>query len=70
MKFKMPIRCRIPDTIIGNDISWLEIHEADGGYYIFQYTEIKQPPKYDSFTDDIEDLLSDCKESWGIDYST
>jgi hypothetical protein len=64
----LPIRCQIPKECISNDILWLEIYEADGGFYLFQYVDIHLPPKWDVFADNIEDLLNDCKKLWKIDY--
>jgi hypothetical protein len=71
MKLKLPIRCQIPKAYRTKKISWLEIHEADGGFYLFQYVDIHLPPKWDTFTDtdDIDDILKDCKEIWKIDDS-
>jgi len=37
MKKQLPIRCKIRDDLIKNEITWIEIDEADGGYYMFQY---------------------------------
>ena len=68
MKKQLPIRCKIRDDLIKNEITWIEIDEADGGYYMFQYENINSPPKWDVFSDNIEDLLEDCNNIWGIGY--
>jgi len=49
-----------------NEIRWLEIHEADGGFYLYQLTDKALPPKWDTFFQSMEDLLDDCKRIWGI----
>ena len=67
MKKRFPIRCKIREELVKNDITWLEIDEADGGYYLFQYVDIKLPPKWDLFSDTIEDLLDDCMKICDID---
>lgn len=52
-----------------NDISYLEIHEGDGGFYLYQFKDISEPPFWDVFADDIEDLFDGCRETWKIDIS-
>ncbi len=67
MSIILPARARVADEYATSDIRWLEIHEADGGYFLFQYVDVRRPPKWDSFCDDLENLLSDCKEYWGVE---
>ncbi len=66
MKKKLPIRCKIKEDLVKDGITWLEIDESDGGYYLFQYVDIILPPKWDVFSDNIEDLLEDCRRIWKI----
>jgi len=67
---KLPIGCRIPEARVIKGISYLEIHEGDGGFYLYQYeNENIGTPKWDSWTDDLADLLQDCKTFWDIDNS-
>ena len=63
------MKCKIPKERIRGNITWLEIEEADGGYYLYQYEDIDKPPKWDSFYVDIEELLEDCLKNWGIQES-
>lgn len=64
---RLPIRCRVPEDRVTNEIRWLEIEEGDGGYYLFQYVDINAPPRWDVFSDDLEGLLEDCMRIWGVD---
>jgi hypothetical protein len=66
MNHKLPIRSKIPNEHVDKGIKWIEIHEADGGFYLYQYTDINMPPKWDIFSDDFEELLEDCIRIWGI----
>jgi hypothetical protein len=63
---KLPVRCRISDEAVRDDIRWLQIEKADGGFYLFQYADLEKPPKWDSFCNSLEDILRDCERIWGI----
>jgi len=67
MRHNLPIRARIADKYVANGINWLEIHDRDGGYYLFHFTDITLPPKWDTFTDNLEDLMLDCRKIWNIE---
>ena len=66
MTLRLPVRCKIPEEHVTSDIRWLEIEEADGGYYLYQYIDIQLPPKWDSFDQCLQDVLDDCQRIWGI----
>jgi hypothetical protein len=66
MTIELPARCKVPPHRVQKNITWLEIHRADGGYYLFQKPGKDAPPKWDSFTDDLDDLLSDCHRVWDV----
>ena len=66
MKRQLPIRCRIPDGNVKDEIQWLEIRQADGGFYLLQYVDIEWPPKWDVYSDDLEGLLDDCVRIWNV----
>jgi hypothetical protein len=42
------------------------IHEGDGGFYLYQFIDKDLPPKWDTFYQTIDDVISDCKSAWGI----
>jgi hypothetical protein len=46
----------------------LEMHAADAGYELFQFTDISVPGKWDSFfsDEDFAELIADCHATWGI----
>jgi len=68
MNYKFPIGCTIPFNRRRHGISWLEIHQADRGYYLLQFEDPQAASnKWDSFYPSIDDAMSDCKETWGID---
>lgn len=67
MKLKFPVRAKIADQYVTRGITYLEIHQRDGGYYLFQFENLELPPKWDSFTDNIDELLHECKKTWGIE---
>jgi len=54
---------------MSNEIQWLEIHQADGGFYLFQSSGDGVPPKWDSFYETLDDLLADCKRIWSIHHN-
>jgi hypothetical protein len=66
MIHKLPLQCSIPSSTMTNEIQWLEIHQADGGFYLYQSTEQHLPPKWDAFYQNLDDLFGDCKRIWGI----
>ena len=57
----------MPPSGRAKGIAWLEIHQADGGYYLLQFADQKAPPKWDSFFAGVEDVLEECQRTWGID---
>ena len=69
---KLPIGCKIPEMHADKGITYLEIHEGKDmflGFYLFQHENENSPVKWDNFTDDIEDLIQDCKTHWNIEPS-
>lgn len=66
MMFTGPVRCEIPSSRVTSEIRWLEIHEGDGGFYLYQLIDKDSPPKWDTFYQSIEDLMDDCRDAWGI----
>ena len=58
--------CQIPLSHAKNEIQWLEIHEEDGGFYLYQLIDENSPLKWDTFYQNIDELLSDCLAVWGV----
>lgn len=65
MKFQL--RVRVPTEKVAHGVTWLEVVPGDGGFYLLQYEAEDQPPKWDSFYLDLEEVLADCETAWGID---
>ena len=68
MNHPLPIGCEIPQHRRKGEITWLEIHHEDGGYYVYQCPAQGKPPKWDTFdaTADLQEILWDCKQQWGV----
>ena len=66
----MIIKCKVPIKHIANGILWLGAEKADGGFYLYQYEDPSLPCKWDTFYQTLEDLATDCQDSFGIDGST
>lgn len=64
-QLKLPLRV-IVDKPSDDKILMMEIHAADGGYYLYQYVQLNDPPKWDTFYESLDDLTEDCFNSWGI----
>lgn len=57
METRLPIQSRIPEDRVQGGIRWLQIEAGDGGYYLFQHFDIDQAPQWDTFVDDLDELL-------------
>jgi hypothetical protein len=62
----MKLRYEFPPDKVRKGIRWLEVMEADGGAYLFQYEDLDSPPKCDCFYANIGEALSDCEKGWGL----
>jgi hypothetical protein len=58
----MKLRYEFPPDKVERGIRWLELEEADGGAFVYQYEDIDSPCKWDGFYEDIEDALSSWEE--------
>lgn len=65
----MKLRHEFPPDKVRRGIRWIEIEEADGGAYVFQYEDINSPCKWDNFFGTIEEALSVCEEDFGVSRS-
>lgn len=63
------LRVKIEPEKVEYGIRWLEIQEAEGGFYLFQHEDISSPCKWDSFYSSLDEVLEDCLHSWGIEHS-
>jgi|GEM_PF-1342906 len=67
MTIKLPVRVQIPDGSDNRKIKWLELHEGDGGFYLFQIVENTNSVKRDSLHPSLEEIIIDGREIWKID---
>ena len=60
------LRVEIPQTERVDGVRWLEIEKADDGFYLYHYEDITMAPKWDSLYASLEEVIRDCRESFGI----
>ena len=61
-----PVQSQIPASHVTDDIRWLEIHEGNNGFYLFQFTNKDMPAKWDTFYQTSDDVLDDCRNIFGV----
>jgi hypothetical protein len=66
MMFIGPVQSEIPSSHVTDKIRWLEIHQGDGGFYLYQLIDKNLPPIWDTFYQNMDDLINDCISIWGV----
>lgn len=65
----MIVRKRISEKFSDGSIFWVGVEKSDGGFFLYQFENETKPCKWDSFYTDVQDLLQECEENWGLNQS-